>query len=265
VRLPRRRQPKGIPAGGRFAPDAQHRSAIAITPDEGPVERPDGSKHWIQKGLHHRIDGPALTTGDGRRFWYIHGQRLAGSDLDTHIAVLAAVRTGRLQKVTEPKEFSPVWPQPVVILTSAGYRIFHINGTRVATPPLPDSTAVATGVTAGYRRLPGGDTQQAVALDDGTVRYFPPDTLDTSSPAPAVWTANGPNGYRAERGGFEMFVISTEGPDQEFEGGVHFDGGTIIVRGKTESEVRWLAEDRCDGLIAGEARERIEADITGPQ
>ena len=41
---------------------------------DGPaVESSDGSKFWYQNDKLHRLDGPAIEYGDGDKSWYIKG------------------------------------------------------------------------------------------------------------------------------------------------------------------------------------------------
>lgn len=43
---------------------------------KGPAIIHNGTKHWMQHNVHHRLDGPAVEWVDGSKEWYYHGKFL---------------------------------------------------------------------------------------------------------------------------------------------------------------------------------------------
>ena len=52
------------------------KNANPILQDDGSYLDDDGDKYWLNKaGDLHRLDGPAVIGLDGRKSWYLNGQR----------------------------------------------------------------------------------------------------------------------------------------------------------------------------------------------
>jgi hypothetical protein len=256
----------------------------------GPaVERPSGERMWLQNGVQHRIDGPARILPDGRKFWAIRGRQLSVTEANEHLKVLAEIQAGTLPQLAGPVSYGVMRVDDIAILTAAGYRKFLRNGTRVTTQALPGGQPTM-GVTAGYRKLPGGDVQQAVALDDGTIVTLPPQVLQSCS-VEADWTPEPRPKWEqnvldmqatirrqqhlpepapepavrhyAQRGGLSMVTLH-QGPGR-YQGLVKQpdSGGSTGRYAANEEGARRAAEQLCDQGLASIAEEKLCEEVYG--
>ena len=50
---------------------------------------PNGTRYWVQNGVLHRLDGPAVeNVVRGVRIWYIYGKALSEKEFLQHVATV---------------------------------------------------------------------------------------------------------------------------------------------------------------------------------
>ena len=76
----------------------------------------DGTKHWYQNGLLHRIDGPAIEHADGDKYWYQNGKphRIDGPAVEGTDGYKAWYQNGK--ELTESQLNSPSFREFVTLI-----------------------------------------------------------------------------------------------------------------------------------------------------